>query len=93
MSEHGEGAPWPGAAGQSAARLIRPPELILMVGLAGAGKSTRAAELAASLPAVRLSPTNGCARSSATPIRTVSGRSSRAGSSPPRSRSSAPAPR
>ncbi|MEW1986901.1 MULTISPECIES: AAA family ATPase [Brevibacterium] len=56
MSEHGEGTHWPGAAGQSAARLVRPPELILMVGLAGAGKSTRAAELAASLPAVRLSP-------------------------------------
>ena len=56
MIAHSEGTPWPGGSAARRPAGIRPPELVLMVGLAGAGKSTRAAELAAALPAVRLSP-------------------------------------
>ena len=56
MIAHSEGTSRPGGSAARRPAGIRPPELVLMVGLAGAGKSTRAAELAAALPAVRLSP-------------------------------------
>jgi predicted kinase len=48
--------PCPSAAGPAVAQDPRAATLVLMVGLPGAGKTTRAKELAAAHPALRLTP-------------------------------------
>ena len=55
-SQYEEPFPCPSAAGPAVTHDPRAATLILMVGLPAAGKTTRARELAATHPAVRLTP-------------------------------------
>jgi predicted kinase len=56
QSQHFEPFPRPSAPGPAGPPGPTPATLILVVGLPGAGKTTRARELAATLPALRLTP-------------------------------------
>ena len=55
-AQHGEPFSCPSAAGPAGTQDPRAATLILMVGLPGAGKTTRAGELAATHHALRLTP-------------------------------------